>query len=207
LRHTIRVREGNVWVRLSDLSKNAPLDVHQSLAYILVSKLLRRRIPKIHTETYRRFAVEVSEQANETRRERGRKIVTSARGRVYDLEKIFSELNQTYFQNKLAAPVLSWSQKKTRRTFGHHDALHDTIIISRTLDDARIPRFVAEFVLYHELLHVVHPVRIINGKRLVHSTTFRRDELKFPHYQEAENWLQKIARQSTKRKLPKRNGS
>src|SRR5919204_400138 len=43
LNHTIRLRSGRVHVRLSDVFKSAPLTVHRALAFILVSKLLRRR--------------------------------------------------------------------------------------------------------------------------------------------------------------------
>jgi len=199
LRHTIRIREGKVFVRLSDLSKQAPPLIHEALAFILVSKLLRRRAPQIHLEIYRNYAAqpEIGEQANNSRKERGRKIVTAPRGKAYDLEEIFRRVNQMYFQNRLEQPILSWSQTKTRRVFGHQDAVHDTIIISRTLDDPKVPQFVVEFVLYHELLHVVHPMRVINGKRRIHSAAFRRDERRFARFEEAEEWLDRLARKYT----------
>jgi hypothetical protein len=195
LRHTIRIREGSVFVRLSDLSKQAAPTIHEALAFILVSKLLRRRVPETYSEIYRNYAAqpEIGERANDSRKLRGRKITTAPHGAVYDLEEIFRRINQTYFQNELEQPVLSWSQTRTRRVFGHQDAVHDTIIISRTLDDARVPQFVVEFVLYHELLHVVHPTRIVNGKRRIHSAAFRRDERKFIRVEEAEKWLEKLA--------------
>ena len=195
LRHTIRIREDKVFVRLSDLSKQAPPLIHEALAFVLVSKLLRRRVPPIHLEIYRNYAAqpEIGEQANNSRKERGRKVISSPRGQAYDLEEIFRLVNQTYFQNRLEQPVLSWSQTKTRRVFGHQDAVHDTIIISRTLDDAKVPQFVVEFVLYHELLHVVHPMRVVNGKRRIHSAAFRRDERRFAHFDNAEKWLEKLA--------------
>ncbi len=201
LRHTIRIREGQVFVRLSDLSKNAPLAVHKSLAFILVAKLLKRRVPKLHAEAYKNYALhpQLSEHLQTARRTRGRKITTSPRGANYDLEDIFSRLNKKYFKNEIEKPVLSWSRTKTRRVFGHQDATHDTIIISKTLDDARVPQFVVEFVLYHELLHIKHPTKIVNGKRRIHSTAFRRDEQLFPNYQEAEKWLEKLAQVKSKR--------
>lgn len=198
LRHTIRIREGKVFVRLSDLSKHAPSTIHEALAFVLVSKLLRRRVPAAHLEIYRNYAAqpEIGEQANNSRKTRGRKIITTPRGQVYDLEEIFRRVNQTYFQNRLEQPVLSWSQTKTRRIFGHQDAVHDTIIISRTLDDAKVPPFVVEFVLYHELLHVVHPTRIVNGKRRIHSAAFRHDERRFERFEEAEEWLERLAKRN-----------
>ncbi|MEP6923784.1 MAG: M48 family peptidase [Pyrinomonadaceae bacterium] len=196
LRQTIRIRKGEVIVRLADLMREAPLAVHRALAYVLVAKLLKRRIPKQAREFYENFARQphVAEQSQETRRARGRKIISSARGNVYDLDEIFTRLNQTYFQNALAKPIITWSRGKTFRIFGHHDALHETVVISRTLDDRTVPGFVAEFVLYHELLHIKHPTEIVNGRRRVHSNIFRRDEQLFPHFAEAEKWLEKLAR-------------
>ena len=48
LNHTIRLRSGRVYVRLSDIFKGAPLNVHKALAFILVAKLLRRRAPAFY---------------------------------------------------------------------------------------------------------------------------------------------------------------
>lgn len=197
LRQTIRIRNGEVIVRLADLMRDAPLAVQKALAFILVAKLLKRRVPKQAREMYESFAREphIAEKSRENRRTRGRKIVSSATGNVYDLNQIFARLNQTYFQNELPKPIITWSRGKTFRIFGHHDALHETVVISRTLDDARIPGFVVEFVLYHELLHIKHPTETVNGRRRVHSTVFRRDERRFPQFEDAEEWLEKLARQ------------
>jgi hypothetical protein len=201
LRHTIRLRQGRVFVRLSDLSESAPDAVHESLAFILVAKLLRRQVPKAHAEIYRNYAVQnhVGEQISDARRTRGRKILSGARGAFYDLDEIFARINHGYFQNRLEKPVLSWSRRKTRRVFGHQDAVHNTVIISRTLDDRRVPAFVVEFVLYHELLHIVHPTRVVNGKRRIHTAAFRRDEQKFARAEEAEKWLEKLATRARRR--------
>lgn len=205
LRQTIRIREGEVWVRLADLMREAPLIVQQALAIVLVAKLLRRRVPKEARKIYQEFAREpqITKKSQENRRARGRKIISSAQGNVYNLDEIFAEVNQTYFQNRITKPILTWSQQKTFRIFGHHDALHETIVISQTLDDARVPRFVAAFVLYHELLHIKYPTEIINGRRRIHSAAFRLDESRFSQFAEAERWLEKLARQK-KVKQPKR---
>lgn len=196
LRHTIRIRGGKVFVRLSDLTKNAPALVQQALAQILVAKILKRAVPRQANEIYQNFVrqPETAVDAGERRRARGRKMLTSARGQVYDLTEIFKAVNHDYFQNAVPQPQLSWSHQKTFRIFGHHDALHETVVISRTLDDARVPRFVVEFVLYHELLHIKHPTKIVNGRRRIHTTAFKRDEQKFLRCDEAEKWLETLAR-------------
>src|SRR5438093_704025 len=88
---------------------------------------------------------------------------------------------------------LSWSQRKTRRLLGHHDHVHQAIIISSTLDNAAIPRFVVEYVLYHEMLHIKHPARVVSGRTSYHGRPFREDERLFERFDEAAKWLEKIA--------------
>lgn len=197
LNHTIRVRSGRVRARLSDIFKDAPADVHRALAFILVSKLLSKRTPAAHERLYRTYACspEIQRAIDATRRERGRKVVSSARGRVYDLEQIFTRLNRRFFDGALKKPTLTWSQRETQRILGHHDAAHDTIVISKSLDEVDVPDWFVEFVLYHEMLHIKHPARVVKGRRYYHTRAFRVEERRFPYYEEAQGLLEHIARQ------------
>jgi predicted metal-dependent hydrolase len=200
----IRRRDGLFSVRLSDVLRDAPAEFHQSLAQILVRKLFRRRVPAKDLQVYRDYLkhVSVHEKTIENRRLRGRKIITTARGEAYDLEEIFLFLNQIYFQNALPRPVLTWSAKKTFRILGHHDAAHKTIAISKSLDDRRVPRFVVEYVVYHEMLHIKHPTEHRNGRRYNHTPAFRRDEAAFAYFEEAEQWIEQNV-SSLKRQVKK----
>jgi hypothetical protein len=195
--HKIRLRSGRVYVRVSDIFKNAPVDVHRALAFILVARLLRKRTPEIHERVYRAYAYspQVLRAQDLARRERGRKLISSARGSVYDLDKMFQRLNRRHFDEELEKPVLTWSQRRTRRILGHHDAVHDTIVISKTLDHADVPEWLVEYVLYHEMLHIKHPARLIKGRRYYHTNAFRAEEQRFPYYKEAQQWLELIAQQ------------
>jgi predicted metal-dependent hydrolase len=122
-------------------------------------------------------------------------MVSSAQGRVYDLGRMFQRLNQRYFDGQLEKPTLTWSQRRTRTILGHHDDVHDTIVISKTLDSEDVPEWFVEYILYHEMLHIKHPARLINGRRYYHTKAFRADEQRFPHYHEAQRWLDQVARQ------------
>src|SRR5947207_12454306 len=195
LSSTIRLRDGRVHARVSDILAGSPREVLFALACILVAKLYRLKTPKIHERVYRQNTLDplVLSASRDTRRKRGHKLTTSPRGKVYDLAKLFGELNIRYFGGKLEQPQLSWSRTRTRRILGHHDHAHGTIIISSTLDSLRIPRFVIEYVLYHEMLHVKHPPRVIDGRTSYHGPAFRRDERRFKEFNEAVKWLEKIA--------------
>ena len=99
------------------------------------------------------------------RRQRGRKRISSAHGETYDLEKMFAKLNRGYFGGELTKPTITWSQRRTRRILGHHDRVYDTITISKTLDSLDVPEWFVKYILYHEMLHIKHPARLINGRR------------------------------------------
>lgn len=198
LHHTIRVRSGRVYVRLSDICRDASQSVLRAIAFTLVAKLLSKRVPEVHERVYRDYACspQVLRASDIARRRRGRKIISSARGRFYDLDKLFDRLNRLYFDDRLEKPTLTWSQRRTRRILGHHDSVHETIVISKTLDARDVPEWFVEYILYHEMLHIKHPARIRDGRRYYHTNAFRTDERRFPHYEEAQDWLESIARRS-----------
>ncbi len=196
INHTIRLRSGRIFVRISEICRDMPPASHKGLAFILVAKLLRKKVPRQAEAAYTSYirTPAVRERATENKRMYGRKVVTPPRGEVYDLDEIFDSLNERYFRGRLPKPVLSWSAKKTYRMLGHHDSTHETVVISRSLDDISVPRHVVEYVLFHEMLHVAHPTVHHNGRRYNHTPAFRREEEKFEHYEKAERWIEQNVR-------------
>ena len=192
LNQTIRVRDGRVFVRIADMCRDMPPAVQRALAYILVAKLLRRRVPARSDEIYDDYikTAEMRQRSNDRKRSHGRKVVTTAKGDIYDLDEIFDSLNFWFFSGQLPRPVLTWSVKKTYRILAHHDATHETIVVSKSLDSRAVPRFIVEYIVYHEMLHIHHPTVHHNGRRYNHTAAFRNDERKFPRYEEAEAWIE-----------------
>jgi len=201
LNQTIRVRDGRVLVRISDMCRDMPAEPHRALAYILVAKLLRKRVPPRADEIYSDYisTKEMRDRSHDRKRSHGRKVVSGAKGDFFDLDEIFDNLNFWYFKGQLAKPVLTWSAKKTYRILGHHDATHDTIVVSRSLDSADTPRYVVEYIVFHEMLHIHHPTVHHNGRRYNHTPAFRRDERRFPYYQQAEDWIERSVRKLKRR--------
>lgn len=196
INHTIRVRDGKVFVRIADICRDMDLEGHRALARILVSKLFRRRVPKAAREVYDEHTktAEMRDQVTANKLARGRKIVSSARGEYFDLTEIFDDLNERYFKGSLPKPVLTWSARKTYRILGHHDATHKTIVVSRSLDSKGTPKYVVQYIVYHEMLHIHHPTVHHNGRRYNHTPAFRRDEEKFEYFQTAERWIEQNVR-------------
>ena len=198
MHHTIRVRAGRVYVRLSDVFESAPPDVIRAVAFLLVARLLSRKPPSAHERVYRAYAFSptVLRASDLARQKRGRKVISTAPGKVYDLSELFDRLNRRYFDGEIEKPVLTWSKRKAKRILGHHDAVHSTITISKGLDSRDVPEWFVEYILYHEMLHIKHPAKFINGRRYYHTPAFRSEEQSFPQYQASQEWLDRVVRKN-----------
>src|SRR3984957_217735 len=194
LNTTIRLREGRLHVRLSDLLEHAPESVHHAIAHILLAKLYRKPIARTHADRYRRHVSSetVSRQAGQIRQTRGRKRILTAKGRHYDLDEVFETLNTRFFHGLMGRPTLTWSAHHARRMLGHYAAAHTTTAASRVLARPDTPRCAVEYLLYHEMLHLKHPVRVKAGRRCVHSREFQAEERLFPELDAAKAYLKRL---------------
>jgi hypothetical protein len=192
--HTIRMRQGRLLVRLSDLIEGAPESVLGAIAHILLAKIYRTPIEAGHSARYRRYVAsrDFAAKAQIVRQARGRKRLRAPQGHVYDLEAIFEDLNTRYFHGLLGRPRLTWSLNLARRSLGHFDPAHNTIVVSRVFDDVRVPRYAVEYIVYHEMLHLKHPVKLRGSRRCVHSAAFVAEEKRFPQFEEAKKFLRRL---------------
>jgi hypothetical protein len=194
LNTTIRLREGQIRVHLSDLLEGAPDTVLRAIAHILLAKLYRKPLDPAHNTRYRRFASSeaVLRQTERIRQTRGRKKISTAKGEYYDLDEVFETLNRRFFHGLLGRPLLTWSEYKARRLLGHYDAAHNTIMVSRIFDRRNTPRYAIEYLMYHEMLHLRHPVKVRRGRRCVHPREFQADERLFPELEQAKAYLKQL---------------
>ena len=194
LNTTIRLREGQLKIHLSDLLEGAPESVLRAIAHILLSKLYRKPLDPSHNTRYRRFASSESvlRQTERIRQMRGRKKISTAKGDYYDLEEVFETLNTRFFHGLMGRPLLTWSEHKARRLLGHYDAAHNTIMVSRVFDRKNTPRYAIEYLMYHEMLHLKHPVKVRGGRRCVHPREFQAEEKLFPELEQAKAYLKQL---------------
>jgi len=192
--NTIRLREGKLRVRLSDLLEAAPESVVRAIAHILLAKMYRRGIERAHSTLYRRYisSRSVVDKAHLLRQIRGRKRIDTAQGCAYDLELIFEDLNSRFFHGLMARPQLTWSRNRARHRLGHYDPAHNTIVVSRIFDHPRVPLSAVEYILYHEMLHLKHPVKLRGSRRCVHSAEFHAEEKLFPGLETAKLFLRQL---------------
>jgi len=194
INNTIRMRQGKLLVRLSDLLEGAPRAVLRAIAHILLAKMYRKPIERTYATQYRRYisGKDITRKAHLLRQIRGRKRIESAQGRAYDLEKVFDDLNDRFFHGLLARPQMTWSRDHARNRLGHYDPAHNAIVISRVFDHPRVPRYAVEYIVYHEMLHLKHPVRLRGSRRCVHSVEFQEEEKLFPQLGAAKSFLQRL---------------
>lgn len=191
LTHSIRLRHDTAYVRLSDLLRDAPLEVREAAAAILLSRLYRRRAPRGFEDVYRRYshAHATRRKLHALRKSRARRRIREARGAHYDLSELFDTLNQKYFRGALPKPKIGWSLHRWRSQLGIFDPALDQICINKTLDRRQVPEYVVAYVLYHEMLHRKHPIKLERCRREAHSREFRAEEKQFDDYARAMRFL------------------
>ncbi|MGA3264375.1 MAG: M48 family peptidase [Terracidiphilus sp.] len=194
LNTTIRIREGQIRVNLSDLLEGAPETVIHAIAHILLAKLYKKPIDAAHNLRYKRFAssAAVTRQSELIRGARGNKRFFGPEGRFYNLEEVFDSLNARFFGGLMGRPQLTWSEQTAKRALGHYDAAHNMIVVSRVFDRPSSPRYAIEYLLYHEMLHLKHPIKRRGLRRCVHSREFKTEEALFPQLKEALAFIRRL---------------
>lgn len=113
-------------------------------------------------------------------------------GMVHDLSAAFERVNRDCLDGRCTRPRLRWSRTLAVRQWGQYHPVHDTVVISSALDQAHVPEYVVDYVMYHELLHKVLGGRFDGDRHRVHTPDFREAERRFPRYAEAEAWLARM---------------
>jgi len=114
-------------------------------------------------------------------------------GDHHDLREIYDDLNARYFGNTIEAAI-TWGartgrpRRRTSIKMGSYSVEERLIRIHRSLDRAFVPRFFVEWIVFHEMLHQVHDIKVKNGRREFHSKAFLADEARFARYAEARAW-------------------
>ena len=114
-------------------------------------------------------------------------------GEHYDLRQIYDEINVRYFDNRIDAAI-TWGARtgRPRRRnsikMGSYSVEDRLIRIHRSLDRAFVPRFFIAWIVFHEMLHQVHDIRVKNGRREFHSKEFLSHETQYADYDQARHW-------------------
>ena len=196
LKARVEMRGGKITAKVSDGFENAEREVLVGLGITLFNGLFEKKIDNAYTRAYKEYSTrESSSSYHETLRKlRGREKKLEPRGAHHDLQAILDTIMVLYAEvfSGFNKPEIGWSGKKNRCILGFHDGAFNAITINRVLDSERVPLFVVQYIVFHELLHCKHKVLFQRGeslRRTVHPRAFKEDEKKFVLADKAEAWL------------------
>ena len=161
----------------------------------VITRALARYIAENDAEASRVLGDFIDQNAGHVRgraRRQPTQVIFTA-GEHHDLGEIYAELNARYFENRIEAAI-TWGARcgRPRRRnsikMGSYSVEDRLIRIHRALDREFVPRFFVAWIVFHEMLHQVHDIRVKNGRREFHSKEFMADEACFEHYDQAKGW-------------------
>jgi len=185
-------REPHDWlVRMHAMFAAAPKDVRSAVADLLRAGRRARR-PRELLERWIREAL-----ARHPPPPVPESSITTL-GLHHDLGRIAGELVSSEMREDFGAsrplPRLTWGRPGSRRPrrglrLGSYDAELDLVRIHPALDQPAVPAWFVRYVLFHELLHAVHPpVFSEEGRWIRHGEAFRNRERKYPGLERALDW-------------------
>lgn len=176
------LKGGGLSIRLHHMFLSAtPLEIGAISRYVRTKDAAARRVIERHIQRYiHLIGVRLPPEA------------APGRGRVYDLDAIYRSLNRRFFRNRVRARIL-WGKRVRRerkRTIrlGYYCDTDKKIVINPALDRRNVPRYVVEWIVFHEMLHHVIGWEERNGMLIAHTREFRRREQAFPLYAKAADW-------------------
>jgi hypothetical protein len=194
LKHTWRRVGTRASFHVSDYLEGASGDVLESLAWYLVSKAFG--VPTHDGMSEKYLNCIASEEFWQSRRsmylERAKSLSLDPHGVHRDLSTIFDYVNSTYFRSAVRDPTLAWVRESPAKRLGFYFEPLNLLAVNRVFDAERVPRFVVEFVVYHELLHHLDAGSGRRDRRVHHTKLFREQERLFSSYAEAEKWLSRL---------------
>ena len=185
---SVRRDRGPVYrVRLHHMFVTAPPTVTHALArYIACNESEASR-------DLSRFIEENQHIIRRVVRRRAPTLTLETSGEVHDLQQVFDDLNRTYFEEKIDARI-TWGARGGRRRqrtsikMGSYSVEDRLIRIHPALDRRFVPRYFLEWIVYHEMLHQVHDIPVVGGRRQFHTPEFYAQESNYEHYERARDW-------------------
>lgn len=159
----------------------------------VIMRALARYIAHNEPESSRALGEFIDQHAHAIKGVRRRSEALRTRGKHFDLQDLFDSLNHRYFEGNIEARI-TWggrggrARKRTSMKMGSYSVEERLIRIHPALDRDFVPRFFVEWIVFHEMLHHVHPIPVIGGRRQFHTPAFLAHERTFYAYREARDW-------------------
>ena len=182
----------SVSFQISDYLGGADTWVLGDFARSLYTRISKNGPPQIYSDRLRAYleSPEFVARNQPTYLRRSRNLSRTPSGRVYDLKETYESLLARGMVREFDHASLNWTRGGNRLRVGYCSVLMKVITISSVLDNEKVPDFVHEYVLYHELLHLEDGLGV--GPRH-HPASFRARERMYPRWRESEDWLKRLA--------------
>jgi hypothetical protein len=187
LSHQVKIYKNYVAFHISLASIDMETDYFTLLAQLLFSRVLKKNVKREIQQKLSVFENRHIKSRPALPAKAGK--TCSPQGKYYNLSDIFNRINHDYFNKRLKMPIIGWTRKPATRRLGFYDYTHNRLMVSSFLDNDIFPDYIIQGIVYHEMLHMIHPVRHKNGRRVVHSKEFKGDEKKFRYYASYEKWF------------------
>jgi hypothetical protein len=177
---------------ISDYLGNARPEVLGDFAQALYERIEKRTPGCVYSPRLKAYleSDDFVSRNQSTYVKRSRNLTRSAQGRHFDLKETYDRLVEGGMVSPSAGISLHWTRSGNRMRVGYCSVLMRVVAISSLLDNEKVPDFVHEYVLYHELLHLEDGLS--DGHRH-HPPEFKVRERQYPRWQESEEWLRKLA--------------
>ncbi len=182
-------RQGRYRIRLHRLFRHADTPILEALTRFILGRAHRDPTLLDDFISQHRNEIQASRSAHPRR--------LREKGTYHDLNAALKRVAASYF-NGCADVRIGWTRlnrRRTRRrrratsralaTYSYEDR---TIRVSPVLDAANVPSYVVDWIIYHELLHHVLPVKRVGGKNQYHTPQFRALERAFKDFERAKKW-------------------
>lgn len=176
--------------KVSDYLTDAPPEVIDSLAKTLFTRICAKGDPDFSEEMCKWVtAPDFAKYKQPIYLRRSRNLTRSHQGEHKDLEESYQRLIDMGLVERDPQLFLSWTKEPNVRKVGYCSVLMKVVSVSSALDNTEIPDFVVDYVMYHELCHIMigfDPSSERHGKK------FAELESMFQKQKEAEDWLRKL---------------
>lgn len=123
------------------------------------------------------------------------RVGNTPQGIYFNLADIFTRLNGQYFAHSINASLRWGPRRKLGKPqssvrLGSYFSTDRLITINPILDQAMVPLFCIERVIFHEMNHQKCPSKKLkNGKNQFHTPEFYAFEKNYPHLEQADLWI------------------
>ena len=191
LHYAYRITNGGIEIELSDYLQNASDKVLSDTCKAIVGwSMGKKYISPESLSTYVR-SEDFIVKNRPTYLKRSRTFLMTQQGRSRNLIDSVERLMESdlVVDSDITNSYFTWAEHMAKYRFGQCNQTFRVVSINPVLDDERVPEWILDYVIYHEILHLRQDM---SKKHRPHNAQFKSWEHRFPEYDKAEQYLRNI---------------